>query len=286
MIRIHAILCLTLSAAVSGCASVPMPGQMPPGQVAVKTEQGEQTPQRQDKETPGQHLLQIASDVEARGDKDSALQFYERAAMMSDDPLVRTKLGDAYLRAGRPDDAMSAYNAVLEKSPEDGHALMGMGGALLQAGKLQEAYQALAKAAPLVNTAIAYNRLGVVQVMLGRVSDALASFEQAHELDAGDADISTNVALAAVLSGNHDRAIGVMRELVDANPAKPQYKRNLVLVMAIAGKGKDAQETVKGIGAPEMKALLARAEKIRSQPTPKARAEALSTASRQSASAE
>lgn len=286
MARLSAILCLSLAASVSACAGVPMPGQMLPGQVAANSannEQGDPSGQRQDKIPPGQHLLEIASDVEAQGDKASALEFYERAAMLSDDPAVRVKLGDAYLRSGRADDAVSAYRSVLEKAPDNGFAMMGMGSALLQGGKLQEAQDALAKAAPIVKTAIAYNRLGVVQVMLGRVGDALTSFEQAHELDAADTDITTNLALAAVVSGKQERAIGVMRELAEANPTKPQHKRNLVLVMAIAGQGKEAQEAVKGISAAEMKTLLAKAEKVRGQPTPKARAAALATASRETA---
>jgi Flp pilus assembly protein TadD len=281
--RASAILCLALTATVSACAGVPMPGQMAPGQVAVDSANGEQAEQRQDKEKPGEHLLQIASDVEARGDKEGALEFYERAAMLSDNPAVRAKLGDAYLRAGRADDAASAYHAVLEKEPENGNALMGMGGALLQGGKLLEAHDALVKAAPIVNTAIAYNRLGVVRVMLGRIGDALASFERAHEIDANDTDITTNLALAAVVSGNHERAIGVMRDLTEAQPTKPQHTRNLVLVMAIAGRGQDALDTVRGISAAEMKALLAKAEKVRGQATPKARAAALATASRETA---
>lgn len=283
MARFSAILGVSLTATVAACSTVPMPGQLAPGQVTANEPNQEVTP-RQDREKPGQHLLQIASDVEARGDREAALQFYERAAMMSDDPLVRIKLGDAYLRAGRSDDALSAYRAALAKAPDDGQALMGVGGALLRAGKLQEGYDALAKAAPLVKTAIAYNRLGVAQVMLGRIPDALTSFEEAHELDRNDADITTNLALAAVVNGHFEQAVVLMRELSEAHSSKMQHKRNLVLVMGIAGRGKEAQESVKGVNAAEMKTLLERAEKIRKLTTPKARAEALSTAAQQAAS--
>lgn len=74
-----------------------------------------------------------------------------------------------------------------------------------------------------------------------------------------------------------------MRELTDAQPTKVPHKRNLVLVMAIAGKTKEAQEGIKGISEREMKTLLERAEKIRRQNSPKARASELAAAARQSA---
>lgn len=186
MVKFSAILPLALVTIVAGCATIPQPGQM-----TVANEQAENgVAPRQDREKPGEHLLQIASDVEARGDKESALQFYERAATMSEDPITRVKLGDAYMRAGRPEEAASAYRAALAQAPEDGQALMGAGGALMQAGKIQESYEALAKAAPIVKTGLAYNRVGVALVMLGRIPEAQTAFEEAHELDKVDADIT------------------------------------------------------------------------------------------------
>ena len=58
-------------------------------------------------------LMRVASDVEAQGEIAAALPIYERAAATSSDATAQLRLGDAYTRAGKTDQAVQAYRAAL-----------------------------------------------------------------------------------------------------------------------------------------------------------------------------
>lgn len=225
-------------------------------------------------------MLRLAADIESRGENGTALTFYERAAAAAaDDPSVQLQVADAFLRLGHTIRAAEAYRAVIAKEPENGRALLGLGTALAKDGQVEDALPHLAKAAPLVNTPSAYDRLGVAHVMMGHPREAMASFEQAHRLNDRDSDITTNLALAASLAGQHDKAIDLLKGVNDRPGAGPHHKRNLVLVMGIAGRGSDAKASVKDLPAEAIESLLDQAKAIRAMTSPKARALALGTAS-------
>src|SRR4051812_45152103 len=125
-------------------------------------------------------LMRVASDIEAQGQVAAAIPIYERAAAAGD-ATAQLRLGDAYARAGKTDQAIQTYRVVLTKTPDNADALLGLGSALVKAGDYDGAVAALAKAAPVVNTMTAYNRLGVAQTLAG-------DFAQAHQsLDAASA---------------------------------------------------------------------------------------------------
>lgn len=224
-------------------------------------------------------MLRLAADIESRGENGTALSFYERAAGASDDPSIQLQAGDAFLRLGHVIRAAEAYRAALAKDPENGRVLLGLGTALAKNGQVEDALPHLAKAAPLVNTPSAYDRLGVAHVMAGHPRDAMASFEKAHSLDGRDSDITTNLALAASLAGQHDKAIDLLKGVNDRPGASPHHRRNLVLVMGIAGRGADAKASVKDLPPETVQSLLEQAKTIRAMTSPKARALALGTAS-------
>jgi Flp pilus assembly protein TadD len=227
-----------------------------------------------------ENMLRLAADVEARGEKAMALTFYERAAIAANgDPAITLQVADAYLRLGAADRAADAYREALARGGENGRALLGLGTAQLRGGRVQEGLDSLARAAPLVKTASAYDRLGVAHGLAGQPREALASFEQAHALAPEDADIATNLALAAALAGQHDRAVSMMTQVAASPSASKNQKRNLVLVLGLAGRGGEARSRVKDLRAEEVQALLAHANSIRGMATPKARAIALGTAS-------
>ena len=113
--------------------------------------------------TDRDRLMRVASDVEAQGEIAAALPIYERAAATSSDATAQLRLGDAYTRAGKTDQAIQAYRAALAAAPDNPDALLGLGSALVKAGDPDGAVVALAKVAPIVNTMTAYNRLGVAQ---------------------------------------------------------------------------------------------------------------------------
>jgi Flp pilus assembly protein TadD len=224
-------------------------------------------------------LMRVASDVEAQGQIVAALPIYERAAAASSgDAAAQVRLGDAYSRAGKTDQAIQAYRAALAVAPDNPDALLGLGSALVKAGDADSAVVQLAKAAPVVNTMTAYNRLGVAQMLAGQFAQAQLSFDAASALAPDDLDIRTNLALAAALDGQEAKAIEAARIVVASSGAEARHRRNLVIVYGLLGRGNEGRAAVpKGLSASEVKRLLARATAIRAISDAKARAKALGT---------
>jgi Flp pilus assembly protein TadD len=223
-------------------------------------------------------LMRVASDIEAQGQIAAALPIYERAAANSSDATAQLRLGDAYTRAGKTDQAIQAYRAALAVAPDNPDALLGLGSALVKAGDADGAVVALAKVAPIVNTMTAYNRLGVAQTLTGQFAQAHESFDAASALAPDDLDIRTNLALAAALEGQETKAIDVARSVVASPGALPRHRRNLMIVYGLLGLVDEGRAAApKGLSASEAKKLLARAMAIRAISDAKARAKALGT---------
>ncbi len=225
-------------------------------------------------------LDRVARDVEANGSSETALELYRQAVVASGStPASYVQLGDAYLRAKRFTQAAAAYRSAIEKDPDNAEAQLGLGTALVQQGAITKGLVALTKAAPLVNTAAAYNRLGVAQTVAGQFSDAQATFQRGLEVDPADIDIATNLALAEALAGESEKAAAMVDAIAQNPSAQAVHRRNLVIVLGIIGKSAgDARAVAPAdIPQPEFDALFKRAASIRNLTDPKARAHALGT---------
>ncbi|MBV9564307.1 MAG: tetratricopeptide repeat protein [Bradyrhizobium sp.] len=223
-------------------------------------------------------LLRLASDIEAHGQREAALPIYQRAVSLSGGtPDSYVRLGDACLRAGRFKDASEAYRASLAKAPDNAEALLGVGSVMVRQGRPEAALETLSKAAPLLNTAVAYDRLGVAQTLAGQLPQARASFGTAVQLAPDDLDIRTNQALAAALADDGEAALTTMREIAHSPVAEARHRRDFVVVLGMTGHPAEAEsDTALGdLSKKEVRGLLARASSIRSLSDPKARAKAL-----------
>ena len=223
-------------------------------------------------------MTRVAADIEAHGQIAAALPIYERAAAASKDATAQVRLGDAYTRAGKTDQAIQAYRAALAVAPDNPDALLELGSALVKTGDADGAVVALAKAAPIVNTMTAYNRLGVAQTLTGLFAQAHQSFDAASALAPDDLDIRTNLALAAALDGQEAKAIDATRAVVTAPGAEARHRRNLVIVFGLLGRPDEGRAAAPNqLSADEVKNLLTHATAIRAISDAKARAKALGT---------
>jgi Flp pilus assembly protein TadD len=223
-------------------------------------------------------LMRVAADIEAQGQMAAALPIYERAAATSSNAAAQLRLGEAYLRAGKTDQAIQAYRVALAGAPDNPDALLGLGSALVRAGDPDGAVVPLAKVAPIVNTMTAYNRLGVAQTLAGRFTQAQESFDYASALAPDDLDIRTNLALVAALDGQETKAIEATRAVVASPGAEARHRRNLMIVFGLLGRAAEGRAAAPSeLSADEVKRLLARATAIRAISDAKARAKALGT---------
>jgi Flp pilus assembly protein TadD len=227
-----------------------------------------------------ERLMKLASDMQAHGgEKASWLSLYEQAVIASgNDPAYMLRLAAVYNDAGQTADALKTYRSLLAKNPSNGAALMGLGTTLVKTGALDKGIEALANAAPLLNSPLAYTRLGVAYTQAGKVKEACTALDTAHKLAPGDLDITTNLALASALAGDYDKAVALTRTVMASSGVQPEHRHNLVLVLALAGQPDQAREAARQVlTQSEVDALLARATTIRGLSEPKARAKALGT---------
>lgn len=222
-------------------------------------------------------LIKLAQDIERRGDKVTAATLYERAAKTSGDTVgAQIRLGQAQLAAGEPEKAAGSFRTALATQPANGGALLGLGTAQLQSNQVEGAARTLATAAPIVKTATAYNRLGTALILSGDGRGAEAAFAQARSLDPANLDTQSNLALAQALSGQTDIAATTLRAVTQSPRAETRHFRNLMLVLMLGRRDKDAAAVV----APdypeaEKKTFLAEARKVRAIQSPAARARAI-----------
>jgi Flp pilus assembly protein TadD len=263
-VRLCTILLLT---GVAGCASLSnstIPPDIPPDATSTNDK--------------FDALIRMAHDVEMQGSEDTALVLYRQAVMVSGHaPAAYVQLGDACVRARKFIEATEAYRAALATDPHNAAAQLGLGTVLVQRGNFENGVTELAKAAPLVNTGAAYNRLGVAQTMAGEFSKAQEAFEKGLGVAPDDIDITTNLALAAALAGDVDKAARLADRIATSPAAKSLHRRNLVIVFGIIGKSSRDAKTVapKDLSQSAFDALFKRAASIRTITDPIARAHAL-----------
>ncbi len=253
---------LVLVAGLAGCAAAPR--GIDPNSAADKSEV----------------VGRVARDAEIGGGRDTALTLYRRAVTVSGgSPAAYAQLGDAYVRAKMFTQATEAYRAALAKDPDNADAQLGLGTVLVQRGAIRKGLPALVKAAQLLNTGAAYNRLGVAQTMAGEFSEAQAAFKKGLSVQPDDLDIVTNLALAAALAGESEKAAALTDQIRSSPAVRPVHQRNLVVVYGIIGRSaRDARAVAPdGLSQADFEALLGRATSIRNLTDPKARARALGT---------
>ena len=224
-------------------------------------------------------LVGLARDIESRGEPGTALPLYERAAEISQgSPAAQARLGEARLRNGDEEGAMSAFEAALTRDPNFAPALLGFGAIKLNRGETAEAVKRLSVAAPQVKTAAAYNRLGTALVLDGKPSEARTAYTLARQIEPQNVDLLANLALAEALSGAFDPAVKNMQAAAASPLAKPRHHRNLIVVLTLAGRDAEASAVAIPDTTPAQKsALIARAKKLGAIADLGARARAIGT---------
>lgn len=246
---------------LAGCASMPMPlaADGSPNQA--------------------EELAKQAYDVESRSG-DTALVLYHQAVTVSGEaPSAYLHLAEACMRMHRWKDAIEAYRKALGGAPDNAEVQLGLGTALVRDGQLKDGVAALAKAAPVVATGAAYNRLGVAETMVGNFSQAQAAYEHGLTVAPEDIDIATNLAIAAALGEDAEKARQVAERVAGSPGATAVHRRNLVIVYGMIGRSSsDARAVAPNELSPgEFAKLFERAAAIRKIADPAKRAQAVGT---------
>jgi tetratricopeptide (TPR) repeat protein len=110
-------------------------------------------------------------------------------------PVLQQNVGRAYVRLGRPQDALPHYQAAARLRPQDGALRCDLGAVLLALGRTVDAIAELHAATQLSPTSgPAYLNLGVALAYDGRLADAEAALRRAVELSPQDPAAQQNLA--------------------------------------------------------------------------------------------
>jgi glycosyltransferase involved in cell wall biosynthesis/Flp pilus assembly protein TadD len=144
--------------------------------------------------TIGASLVAAAERLQNQGDDVGAARAFAAAVCLAPaDRNLRTKSGQAWLRAGDAAAALAQFDHLLADG-DDEASHVGRGHALHALGRLQEAAQAFRAALAVgARCADSYNRLGVVLFQAGDLAGARDSFERALVLEPGHGDAQANL---------------------------------------------------------------------------------------------
>jgi Flp pilus assembly protein TadD len=148
---------------------------------------------------------------------------------------TRLLLGRAFLTRGDVSQAIAQLQQARSMDPSNPDVLGGLSDALLaarQSDRAADGYRAYLALRP--DDAAATLNLGIALAESGRVREATAVFERAHDLNPGDPRVSKNLASLALNANDIDSAGRAASEAVRLAPADPEAHD--LLGRALAGR--------------------------------------------------
>jgi tetratricopeptide (TPR) repeat protein len=150
-----------------------------------------------------------------------------------DNELAHANLGNALLKKGQVDEAITHFEETIKTQPNYADAQNELGYALLQRNQVEDAIPHLRKALELSpQFAPARNNYGMALLRLGRTDEAIEQFEASLKGDPTQPDAHSNLGAALLRQG---RIEGVMTHYERALALKPDHAgvcNNLAWVLA------------------------------------------------------
>ena len=146
---------------------------------------------------------------------------------------TRTGLALLYLRAGRPDDAVTQLQAALRIEPEHAPAHYNLGYALVLLGRSEEAIAAYERAIAIrADYAAARHNLGGLLQSQGRLPEAAEQFRLALESEPDNAGTHFNLGMLLQMQGDTSGAIEQYRLALEITPNDAETRSSLAQMLA------------------------------------------------------
>ncbi len=157
----------------------------------------------------------------AEGRHEEAIRVLERGLDGSSelDSKLSYNVGVAYARAGRPGEALAAFDRALATDRDNPEILYQRGQALVALGQHDEAVGVFERVITLApEQAEAHVALGLAFGRTNRPFDAMRHFQQALELDPRNADARINYAIALFKIGDRRSAVEQVERVLEMHP--------------------------------------------------------------------
>jgi tetratricopeptide (TPR) repeat protein len=146
------------------------------------------------------------------------------------------ELGQAWLNAGKPVDAVAAFENALKRKPESITALLSLADTWTQTGQPTKATALLNRAIQnSPDEALLWYQLGLAYAAAHREPDATNALEKALTLDPNLAEAHSILGGILAGSGDMDRAEQEFLLALEVNPDLPEGLSNLAQVRALRG---------------------------------------------------
>jgi arylsulfatase A-like enzyme/tetratricopeptide (TPR) repeat protein len=172
--------------------------------------------------TQSEVRIRLGQDLAEAGQADKAIALLESFA--GDDPDALVALGNAYVLAGRRDDAVRTFRHLIAIDPTSGLAYENIGTAQLDARDYAGAEVSLRRALELdPNLPGAHTALGVVLATTGHKAEAIDAWKRAVDLDSTEFNALFNLTVNLAAAGRRDEALTYgERFIATAPPALKQ----------------------------------------------------------------
>jgi Flp pilus assembly protein TadD len=166
-----------------------------------------------------------AADADYNAGKfDDAITKYK--AIMTKTPalsVINLQIAAAYRSEKQYDNALAAYNDLLKSDPNNEKAIVGIGMTNLEKGDLKAAEETLRKAAesPTASREVYYN-LGEVIFAKGEADEAAKWYQKAADTDKTWGKPLFKLGLVALNKGDKDGTIKMMEKVVEVDPTSPE----------------------------------------------------------------
>lgn len=137
--------------------------------------------------------------------------------------VINLQIASAYRNKKDYDSAIAAYNEVLKADPTNDKATVGIGMTNMEKGDLVAAEATLQKAAdgPSPTREVFYN-LGEVKFAKGQSDEAAKAYQSAVDADATWGKPLFKLGLVSLNKGDKDGTIKIMEKVVAVDPASPE----------------------------------------------------------------
>jgi|GEM_PF-20195 len=195
--------------------------------------------------------LQLASLLCRLGKPQQAISIYQKLLERGlNDLELRLNLGLAYGQSGRIDEAIAEYQKILKLDPKNAAAWFNLGVALMHKGNLgqaQEAYQQAIRLRPKYPEASL--NLGIIYMRQGLADAAQKEWEKILGYDPQNAKAHCNLGNLALSQRDFTRAENEYRQALQTDPNSPETHFGLAAACINLGKEAEAvkewQETVR-----------------------------------------
>ncbi len=187
--------------------------------------------------------LRLAHATEAAGDYPGAEKLFLQSATQNPDASdAHLELANFYKRHHQDQKAIESLITASKLQPNNADIERTLANTYINAAEPEKAIAVLDTAiAANSRNPLLYNSKGVALDQIGSYGEAQNSYKKAFEIDPAEGTMyKINLSMSYILEGTYDKAIELLRPMLDSPDAPPIARQNLALAYGLKGESENA----------------------------------------------